>query len=414
MSRNDVLTDLLGLQGWEADTAGIRMDGDTVTVPIRRQCGHGYECSRCGERLLACYDHQPKRLVRDLPVWGRRCFLEFIPVRVDCPRCRKVTAERLEWVESHQRMTLRYELYAARLCGILPALDVAALEGLGKDAVYRLDRKWLLRREAKREPRPVRRLGIDEIALRKGQCYATVFYDLERREVIGMVKGRRQRQVSGFFRRWGKERCRQVEVVCMDMWSAYANSVRIHLKKADIVFDKFHIYSYLSVAIDTVRRGEQNNASKEGKQLIKGSRWLWLKKREGLKRRQKRTLQEIMAANGNLQKAYLLKEDFERFYESADAQEAEAFLEEWSGRCKESGLQPFARVAQRLLRRTKGVLAYFKHKITNAVSEGINNKIKVLKRRAYGFHDMEYFRLKIMDITGNLPPIEAVAHSYPE
>ncbi len=414
MSQKKVLTDLLGLQGWEAIIDEIYMDEEALILPVERRPGQGYECRECGERMLVYYDRQPSRLVRDFPVWGRRCSLEFSPVRVSCPRCRKVTGERLEWIEPHQRMTSRYERYVARLCDILPVLDVAGLEGLGKDAVYQLDRKWLVRREAQREQRPVRYLGIDEIALRRGHRYATVFYDLERREVIGLVKGRAQRQVSGFFRRWGKRMCRQVRAVCMDLWSAFRNSARIHLKWAKVVFDKFHVFSYLSVAVDQVRRDEQNQADEEGKRLIKGSRWLWLKRGEKLKRRQRQTLNEIIAANANLQKAYLLKEDFARFYEHDDSASAETFLEEWTARCQESALEPFRKLGRRLRRWSAGILAYFDFRITNGVSEGINNKIKVLKRRSYGFHDMHYFFLKILNISGNLPPIEVVAHNYPE
>jgi transposase len=412
MSQKKVLTDLLGLQGWRVKIGEIYMDREAVILPIERCAGHGYQCSQCTERMLIYYDRQPPRMVRDFPIWGRRCYLKYTPVRVACPTCQKVVTERLDWIEPYQRLTLRYERYVARLCDILPVLDVAELEGLGKDAVYRLDRKWLERRHSQRAMQPVVHLGIDEISLRKGHRYATVFYDLDRREVIGLVKGRRQRQVSGFFRRWGKAMCKQVKAVCMDLWSAYLNSVRLHLKKARVVFDKFHVYRYLSEAIDQVRRDEQNQADEQGKQLIKGSRWLWLKKAERLKRHQNQTLLEIMAVNISLQKAYLLKEDFRRFYEHGDPQSAAAFLEEWMARCRESQLEPFLKLARRLKRWSHGILAYFDCRITNGISEGINNKIKVLKRRAYGFHDMKYFFLKIMNITGHLSPLEVVTHNY--
>jgi len=301
MSQKKVFTDLLGLQGWEAKIDEIYLDEEAVLLPIQRRPGQGYACSLCGEKQLVYYDRCESRTVRDFSIWGRRCYLEYTPVRVACSHCRKVVVERLDWIEPYQRQTLRYERYIARLCDLLPVVDVAELEGLSKDAVYRIDRKWLSRRESMRVLAPVRHLGIDEISLRKGHRYATVFYDLERREVIGLVKGRKQRQVSGFFRRWGKEACRQVKAVCMDLWSAYLNSVRIHCRKAKVVFDKFHVYRYLSDALDQVRREEQNRADEAGKQSIKGSRWLWLKKAQNLKRRQRETLAEIMSLNQKLQ-----------------------------------------------------------------------------------------------------------------
>lgn len=178
------------------------------------------------------------------------------------------------------------------------------------------------------------------------------------------------------------------------------------------MFDKFHVYGYLTQAIDEVRRDEQRTADHAGRQLIKGSRWLWLRRPNRLRRKEKQTLRHLVELNANLQKAYLLREDFEQFYACADAASAQAFLEEWIARCHESGLKPFVKLAKRLRRWLAGILAYFDYRITNAVSEGINNKIKVLKRRSYGFHDIDYFFLKILDATRALPPLEALTHSF--
>lgn len=411
MSQRQLISELLGLQGWEVMEDEVRIEEEEFVVPVVRQEGTQFRCSGCGQGFLFAYDYQSTRRVRDFPVWGRRCYLEFTPARVACPDC-GVHTEGLDWLEPRERQTLRYERYLAVLCGIMPALDVAALEGLDKNTVYRIDRKWLARREELRVDKPVRHLGIDEIAIRKGHRYATLFYDLDRREVLGAVRTRTQRAVSRFFRRWGKEACAHVEAVCTDLWSPYHKSIKRYLKGTVMVFDKFHVYGYLSEAIDQVRREEQERSRKEeGRQLIKGSRWLWLKNRANLKRKQRQTLDEIMAINKPLQKAYLLKEDFAGFYECESREEAEIFLKQWTRRCQQSSLYPFKALARRLNRWKDGILAYFDHPITNAVSEGINNKAKVLKRRSYGFHDFEYFILKLMSATGALPPLSAITHT---
>jgi transposase len=411
MSQYERISELLGLQGFEVVENGMEIGETEVVVTVARREGTLYRCSGCGQGFLFAYDHVPTRRVRDFPVWGRRCWIEFTPARVDCPAC-GVHVEGLDWLEPRERQTLRYERYISVLCELMPALDVAELEGLDKNTVYRIDRKWLSRRETLRAAKPVRYLGIDEIAVRKGHRYATLFYDLHRREVIGGVRDRDQKSVNRFFRRWGKAACAQVEAVCTDLWSAYHNSVKRYLKQATMVFDKFHVFGYLSDAIDQVRRDEQNRTLKEGGYaLIKGSRWLWLKKRDTLKRKQKQNLDEIMAQNKNLHKAYLLKEDFGDLYACQTRGEAEAFLNDWTRRCKRSGLHPFQDLARRLERWREGILAYFEHRITNAVSEGINNKIKVLKRRSYGFHDFEYFLLKIMNATGALPSLKPLPHT---
>lgn len=411
MSQVQLITDLLGIQGWEIVENGIEVSDKEVIVHIER-CEHtGYRCAGCGQCFMIAYDHLDNRLVRDFPVWGRRCYLSFTSARVCCPDC-GVHTEALDWLEARERHTLRFEKYAATLCQILPVLDVATHLGIGKNAVYRIDRKWLYRRLEARADKPVRYLGIDEISIQKGMKFATLFYDLERREVIGGVRSRRQRAVSGFFRRWGKQACAQVEAVCTDLWTPFHASIRRHLKKAVLVFDKFHVFKYLSEAIDKVRRDEQNAAQHdEDKKLIKGTRWLWLKKGDQLRRTHKARLNEIMAINANLQKAYLLKEDFDGFYECDTIEEAEAYLDAWTLRCKESDLKPFKALAKRLKRWKVGILAHFQYPISNGVAEGLNNKIKVLKRRSYGFHDFAYFVLKIMDATGTLPPIEALTHT---
>jgi transposase len=408
MSQNSLFTDLLGIQGWRVKADGVRIEEDGVVVEIEPK-RTGFRCACCGQGVLFAYDHQPTRQIRDFPAWGRRCYLEVRLARVDCPDC-GVGIEEVDWVERYGRYTQRYEQYVASLCDILPVTDVAELEGLSKNAVYGIDKKWLKRREEQREQPPVRYLGIDEIAIKRGHRYATVFYDLERRTVVGLIKSRRERAVGGFFRRWGKKQCKSVVAVCMDLWSPFLNSVRRHCKDATVVFDKFHVYGYLSEAIEEVRRHQQGLCSGEDGKLIKGSRWLWLKASRNLKRKQSHTLEQIMAINKPLAKAYLLKEDFEAFYACGGKEEAEKFLTQWMKRCRESRLEPFIKLAKRLKRWSAGILSYFEHRITNGVAEGINNKIKVLKRRSYGFRDDEYFFLKILNACGALPSLESIIH----
>lgn len=406
MSGDHQSTWILGLQGWVVARGGVRLEGETLVLRVEHAPGTGYRCSRCGEGVLFAYDHLEPRRIRDFPWAGRPCALEVSLARVECPACHATAVEAPGWVEPYGRQTERYERYVAGLCSLMPATDVAELEGLDKTTVYRIDKKWLERREARRPERPVTRMGIDEIAIRRGQKYATVFYDLERREVIAMTLTRKQRAVSRVFRRWGKEKCRAVQAVCMDLWAPYLNSVRRHLKKAAVVFDKFHVYTYLSEAIEAVRRHEQQLADEKTGRLIKGTRWLWLKARGNLKRKDRYTLAEIMKINRRLHRAYVLKEDFEAFYASDDAEEAATFLQAWTRRCRQSRLAPFIALAKRLNRWADGILAFFTHRITNGISEGINNLIKVLKRRSYGFGDFNYFTLKILDATGALPPLE--------
>jgi transposase len=392
------ISELFGIQGWTATHFHIVPWG--VVFDVDRERHSGYVCGKCGEVLMFVYDHCPERTIRDFPVWGRRSFLRFRQARVVCPKC-GVTHEKLDWVEPYQHMTVRYEKYLASLCDFMPVSDVAEIEGVCKDTLYRIDKKWLQWRRQFAVDAPVRLLGIDEIAIGRRSNFATVFYDLEHSRVVALVKGRKQRNASHVLRRWGRERCLAVEAVCCDLWAAFHNSVRLYLKNAALVFDKFHVFKYLSDAIDDVRRGEQAKAEKDGRQILKGARWILLKK--NLKLKERRTLEEVMRLNEPIAKAMVLKDEFELFYQAETSEEALDVLVEWCGKCRESGLKPFTKLAKRLMRWKDGILAYFKCRITNAISEGVNNKIKVIKRRSYGFHDIEYFFNKILQATGTLP-----------
>ncbi|MCP3967210.1 MAG: ISL3 family transposase [Lentisphaerae bacterium] len=407
MYNNEAITKLLGIQGWNIKSIEVNDLNGSLKLQIERENGFPYECAVCGQLFFLVYDHYPRRIIEDLSAWGRRTFIEFSQARVFCNQCGGVQAEKLEFVERYQHQTVRFQRYLASLCDFMPVADVAELTGISKDTIYRIDKFYLKERhELCKEENDVNFLGIDEIAIKKGHKYAVVFYDLERGQVIGLQKGRRRIDTSRFFRRWGRQKCLAVKGVCTDLWAPYHKSIRIHLKNAMLVFDKFHIFKYLSDAIDQVRRHEQHKAEDEGKTILKGCRWIMLKK--DLSCKQKRKLKEVMAANNNIAKAMLLKDSFSAFYEAETEEEAAVVLDEWTEQCKESELKPFKKLAKRLMRWENGILSYFSCRITNGMSEGINNKIKVIKRRSYGFRDMNYFFLKILQATGFIPGMREV------
>jgi transposase len=407
MDEREFITSLLGIQGWKAKKVSMNELPVILTIELEREPGTPSVCSKCGSAYLSVYDHYPMRKVEELPAFGHRTFLTFSQARVECRACGSIEPEKLDWVEAYQHQTLRYQRYLATLCDYMPVADVAELSGVSKDALYRIDKRFLQERHERfKNEHPVKYLGIDEISIHKGHRYATVFYDLQEGMVVGMVEERKQRKVSRFFRRWGKDKCKNVVAVCTDLWSPFHNSVKLYLNHATLVFDKFHVFKYLSEAIDNVRKDEQRKLEDEQHSFIKGIRWLILKKELNCK--QKRKLKEVIEQNQNIAKAILLKESFEAFYAAESIEEAEAVLDEWLTQCNESKLKPFIKLARRLNRWKDGIIAFFIHRITNGVAEGINNKIKVIKRRSYGFKDIEYFFLKILMSTGFIPKMREV------
>ena len=229
--------------------------------------------------------------------------------------------------------------------------------------------------------------------------------------VIGLVKGRKQRNVNSFFRNWKKDNCKNVIVIYTDLWTPFHNSVKKYLKQATLVFDKFHVYKYLSDATEQIHRDKQNKLTDKNKKILKGFRWILLKTK--LKTKDRKKFEELMKINENISKAMILKEEFQRFYEADDQEKAEKILLDWIDECNEGILKPFIKLAKRLNRWKDGLLGYFKQKISNGISEGINNKIKVIKRKSYGFRDMDYFFLKILRATGFLPHMSKIYKSQP-
>ena len=187
MCDKEIIARLHGIQGWKLIEVEENDKNGDIILKMERESGHLYECSACGEQYLFCYDHYPVRKVEDLSAWGRRTFIEFRQARVFCEKCECVVPENVQWVEAYQHQSLRYQRYLATLCDFMPVADVAELSGLSKDTLYRIDKRYLKERKDNfTEEKPVRLLGIDEIAIKKGHKYAVVFYDLERGEVIGL------------------------------------------------------------------------------------------------------------------------------------------------------------------------------------------------------------------------------------
>jgi transposase len=200
----------------------------------------------------------------------------------------------------------------------------------------------------------------------------------------------------------------QIEVVAMDMCPAYLAAVEEAAPHAVIVYDRYHIMQYVHEAVDQVRRDEQAAADAQGKTTLKHKRWVLLKREKNLKARERPQLAELLQLNARLATSYVLKEDFTLFFECRDLDSAAQFLDDWITRAKASGLKPFRHLVEQLQRWRFNLLNYFIRPVTTGLAEAINNKINVIKRTAYGYRDIEFFMLKILQRCGGLPPLEQV------
>jgi transposase len=291
------------------------------------------------------------------------------------------------------------ERYVMDLCARMTIRDVSEHTGLHWATVKEIDKKRLKRRlPRERDLKTLRFLGVDEVSVRRGHNYLTTVVDLETGRVVYVGEGRRVGSLSPFFKRLKRLGVRP-KAIAMDMWKPYAKAVRLYYRGLPLVYDVFHILADYSRILNEIRVDETQKLEGHPEySLIKGSRFLLLKGEEKLTDSARGRLDRLLEINRPLHIAYLLKEQLRRLWKLPNRTQAENFLYDWIRIALSSGIAPLARFARKLRRHAVGILNYFIFPISTAKVEGINNRIKVIKRKAYGYRDLDYFKLKIYNI----------------
>jgi transposase len=319
-----------------------------------------------------------------------------------------VKQEKLPWVADNLFYTKRFAVFVGRRCRTATIQDVARELHLDWKTVKELDKRYM-REQLRRVGTPAPRvLGIDEIAIRKGHTYRIVVSDLARRRAIWFGGKDRSEESLDLFYAWlGVRKSQRIRLVVMDMWKAFQHSTRKagHAPQAAILFDKFHVLRHLNEALDQVRKREYTHLSGKDRQFIKGQKYTLLSRWEHLTLDGRRALRTLLQANKRLTTAYLLKESFGQLWDYRRESWARRFFEHWRAALKWQRLKPYEKFAQMIERHWEGIAAYCdpEHKVALGFVEGLNNKIRVIQRRAYGLRDEEYLRLKIL--TCMLPEI---------
>ena len=337
--------------------------------------------------------------MRDLAVAGWRIYVEFERWRVNCPHCAGVHVERLDWLAANPRYTRRYALHMGALCREMTNKAVAELEHLHDRTVKDLD-KLYMREQLRRAGMPTpRAIGIDELSIRKGHTYWVVVSDLDRERPIWVGgEGRKETDLDQFFETLGKTKSARIKLAVMDMWRPFRNCVARHAPGARVVFDKFHIMRHLNDALDEVRRREYRRLQGKDRAYIKGQRYTLLSSRENLSLDGRKALKKLLAANRRLNTAYLLKESFGQLWHYRSERGARAFFERWQEGLRWQRFEPYRKFARMVEKHWHGIASYCHpdNKVSLGLVEGLNNKIRVLQRRAYGYRDEEYLKLKII------------------
>ncbi len=319
--------------------------------------------------------------------------------RVQCRRCGAVKRERLDFLVENALHTKRFALYVGRRCRTGTIRDVAAELRLDWQTVKRLEMDYM-REQIRRVGNPGPKvIGIDEISIRKGHSYRIVVSDLERRRPIWFGgEDRSEASMDQFYRFLGNQKAKRVRLAVMDMWRAFRNSTHRHAPQAAILFDKFHVMRHLGEALDKIRKAEYARLQGKQRQFIKGQKYTLLSHPQNLSGTARKNLKLLLAANKRLNTAYVLKESFGQLWDYNREAWARKFFENWRGSLKWQRLKPYEKFADMIERHWDGIAAYCQpeNKVALGFVEGLNNKIRVLQRRAYGLRDAEYLRLKVL------------------
>jgi len=356
-------------------------------------------CSCCGSNQVISRG-QVDRCFRSLPIGSRATSVAFAVPRVECQACGLVRQVHISFADPRRSYTKSFERYALELSRSMTIEDVARHLNVGWDLIKDIQKRDLSRRYAKPKLKHLRYIAIDEIAVAKGHRYLTVVMDLASGAVVFVGDGKGADALKPFWKRLRPSGAR-IEAVAMDMSAGYWGAVMTNLRKAKIVFDHFHVVKLFNDKLSDLRRALYREVTDVmQKEVLKGTRWLLLKNPENLdpEKDEKRRLEEALALNKPLATAYYLKDDLRRFWEQPGKSFATTFLDGWIRRAQASGIKILIQMAKTLAVHRTGLLAYYDVMISSGPLEGTNNKIKTMKRQAYGFRDMEFFKLKILAI----------------
>lgn len=364
-------------------------------------------CSVCGTPGRV-RDRLAVRTWKHAPLWGISVTLTYAPARISCRTCGKVKVEAIPWSEGKGRLSKGLIWLLASYCKLLPWEQVAQLFGVHWNTVAAAVRQAVDYGLAHRDLDGVLYMGVDELSRQKGHVYVTNVYDLKGRRLIWSGEGRSQETLRAFFDEHGEALKQRVQGVCCDMWQPYIDMIKEHWPNATLVFDRFHIMQQLLRAVDDVRRDEARELRKTNPDLLKRTRYLWLKNPERLTDPQRARLGYLEKLNLRCHRAYLLKEAFREFFEYQHKGWARRFLSQWFWWATHSRLKPMRDFAWTLRRHEQDILNYFEIRIDNGAVEGMNNKAKVVSHRCYGFRTASTYITALYHCLGKLPEPELV------
>ena len=406
----NTLTKLLNIPGYKVVEI-ISITDEELHLRIEPYKRGKAICSGCGQVHEEGYYGEVEALVEDLSISERRVYLYVKKRRYRCEKDGKTYVEKIIWLKKGIRVTYRFALTVNRLAAITTNQEAGWFLGLDDEVVYRIDKK-ILEEKAKEKLEPIPpaiHISVDEVSYRKYYRYLTNVIDTDRRLVIWNEKGRKAEVLNRYYEGIGEGNCKNIESVALDGAKHFISSTNKYAVNALIVYDRFHVMQKISHAIDRVRKDELDKARKrEDEEVIEltncRQRFVLLKNKRNMTERQREYLARLCEINRPIYEGMLLKESFLGVYSCRNEEEAKEYLKDWIGQALKSSLTPFIELGRKFTEKMQYILNWFIRRISSAISEGFNNKIKRLKRMAYGYKDINYFRLKIHQHCGLLNP----------
>lgn len=379
---------------------------EVLEVDVEPRANSRPVCSECG-RERPGYDRLPARRFEFVPLWGIKVFLVYAPRRVDCPTC-GVRVERMPWATGKHHLTQTYAWFLAGWAKRLSWKEVAEAFCTSWDSVFRSVEMAVTWGREHRDLSDIGAIGIDEVAWQKGHKYLTLVYQIDShcRRLLWVGEKRTVKTLLRFFRWLGKERSQGLKYVCSDMWKPYLKVIAKKAGQAVHVLDRFHIMAHLGKAIDEVRAQEAKSLKDKGYEpVLTKTRWLLLKRPENLSEKQEGRLSELLQYNLKSVRSYLLKEEFQFFWEYLSPHWAGRFLDNWCTKTMRSQIEPMKKVARMLRGHRELLLNWFRAKgeFSSGVVEGFNGKAKLISKRAYGFRTFHAQEIALYHALGALP-----------
>ena len=403
MQDKDLYKHILGVQEpWDIDRIELNHKEKRVNVWIKHPDGTRWACPECGAELTT-YDHAEEREWRHLDSCAYQTYLHARIPRVNCPKdgVRQIKAS---WAEAKSRFTMLFERLAIDVLLQCDVSGATRILNISWDEAWHIKERAVVRGMAKKQQQAVQHIGVDEKAIAKGHKYMTIVCDIDRGIVEHISEDRKQESLEQYYQGLTTEQKGAIKAVAMDMWDPYVAATKKHIADAEekIVYDRFHIMSHLNKAVDTVRKQEHRQLMAEDDDTLKGSKYMWLYNKENVPEHSRQEFDILRNEALKVSRAWAIKESLRELWSYVYPATAHKFWKRWYFWATHSRLEPIRAAAQILKRHITNILTYFQHRITNAVSEGLNSKIQTIKKMAYGFRNKEHFKIAIYFHCGGL------------